>query len=61
MESRRRRTFAPLLGAAAIIVAIVVSLLLILQSKDVDMPQDDATPEQVGSSHLGALEAHDTR
>ncbi len=60
MERHRKRALAPLLGALAIImVAVVVLLLLVLQSKDVDMPGDDATPEQVVNVYLAALDAHD--
>lgn len=59
MDSRRSRALAPLLGAAAILVTVVVFLLLALQSKNVDMPGDDATPEQVVGAYLAALDAHD--
>ncbi len=59
MESRRKRALAPALGAAAIMVAIIVFLLLVLPSDDVDMPGDNATPEQVVGAYLSALDAHD--
>lgn len=47
MGSRRKRTIRYILAGAAILVAVIVFLFIVLQSKDVDMPNDNATPEQV--------------
>lgn len=59
MENRRRKSVAPLLGAVAIVLAVVVYLLLTLQPKDVDMPGDDASPEQVVAAYMEALDGGD--
>lgn len=59
MERNRKRFIAPLLGLAAIIVAVAIYLMVTMTSKDVDMPRDDASPTQVVAAYMEALDAHD--
>lgn len=59
MEKRSRRATAPLWVAAAIAVVFIVYILLMNQAKNIDMPTDDASPEQVVEVYLQALDAHD--
>lgn len=55
METRHRNFVAPLLGAAAILLTVIVYLMLTHQPKSVDMPRDDATPQTVGA-YMAALD-----
>ncbi len=59
MGSRRKRTIRYTLAGAAILVAGIVFLFIALQSKDVDMPNDNATPAQVVDAYVAAMDAHD--
>ena len=54
MEKKPKRFMAPLLGLAAIVVAVAIYLVATMTSKDVDMPADDASPEQVVAAHMSA-------
>lgn len=42
MGSRRKRTIRYILAAAAILIAIIVFIVIALQSKDIDMPHSNA-------------------
>ncbi len=59
MENKPKRFMAPLLGVAAILVAVAIYLMVTMPSKDVDMPADDASPEQVVAAYMEALDAGD--
>lgn len=61
MPTTPRRTFALVAGALVLLVAAAVGYLLLLprQTGDVAVPPPDATPEQVVTAYVGALNAHD--
>lgn len=59
MENKPKRFVAPLLGLAAIGVVVVIYMMATTASKDVDLPAKDATPEQVASAYMRALDSHD--
>ncbi len=59
MEKEPRRFVAPLLGLVAILVVVAMYMMATTTSKDVDMPADDASPEQVVTAYVEALDSHD--
>ncbi len=59
MENKPKRFIAPLLGLGAILVVVAIYLMATMESKDVDMPAADATPEQVVAAYVEALDSHD--
>lgn len=54
MKDRPRRSLAPLLVVAAIALAFAVYFILTGQPKSIDMPADDAPPEQVVNAYMQA-------
>ncbi|QGA08951.1 DUF4829 domain-containing protein [Nocardioides sp. dk884] len=56
-----RRFVAPVVGVVVLVVVGVATYLLLAprQSGDVAVPANDATPEQVVTAYLDALNAHD--
>ena len=59
MKKRTRAALAPLVVAVAIAAAVIVYFVLIGQSTNVEMPANDAAPEEVVRVYLEALGAHD--
>lgn len=61
MLSNPRRTIALVGGVFVLVVATAVAYLLLppRQTADVTLPPPDATPEQVVTAYLNALNAHD--
>jgi len=59
VENKPKRFMAPLLGVAAILVVVAIYLMVTMPSKDIDMPADDASPEQVVAAYMEALDAGD--
>ncbi len=54
MEKQPKRFMGPLLVLVAILVAVAIYLMATMGSKDVDMPADDASPEQVAAADMSA-------
>ena len=61
MITGSRRFVAPVVGVVVLVVVGVATYLLLAprQSGDIAVPANDATPEQVVTAYLDALNAHD--
>lgn len=59
MAERNRRRISALVGVAAIILVVVIYLLVTRLPGSVDVPGDDATPDEGVAAHTAALDPHD--
>jgi hypothetical protein len=59
---RSRRCLPAVIATVVVLVGVALTAYLVLprpQTRDIAMPADDATPEQVVATYLDALDAHD--